>query len=228
MTDTGDRRVDFDEYADSYQRLLDEQLSFFSKDHGYFPDYKARWVAAHIKGRPARILDFGCGIGLSLPYLAQYFPDAKLHATDLSKASVAHVRKTYPGVEVVDDEDLDGNRFDLIFVAGVFHHIPVEERERVSRRLASLLSPGGEIFIFDHNPFNPVTRRMVSTCPFDADAVLLKRAQLQRLMHDVGGLEITQSSYCLYFPPALKALAFMEPWLEWLPLGGQYVVSGRR
>ena len=37
-----------------------------------------------------------------------------------------------------------------------------------------MLSEKGNIFITEHNPYNPVTRKIVSECAYDKDAILLK------------------------------------------------------
>ena len=222
------KRVDFDEYADRYEDLLKEQLAFFSKDRGYFSEYKVALAASHLRTPPATILDFGCGIGLSLPYLKRHFPNAHLFATDLSRESLAHVRTHFADVSILLDAEVDGKSFDLIFVSGVFHHIPVEERERVAKRLAALLSERGELFVFEHNPFNPVTRHMVSTCPFDTDAVLITLNGMRHLLGDVAELQLADSGYCLFFPQAMQRLRPFEKVLHKIPLGGQYFVAGRK
>lgn len=222
------RRVDFDEYADRYEDILQEQLAFFSKDRGYFSEYKVALAARHLPDPPVTILDFGCGIGLSLPYLKHHFPAAQLFATDLSEKSLAHVRKHFADVSVLMDGEVDGKSFDVIFVSGVFHHVPVEQRERVARRLASLLSERGALFVFEHNPYNPVTQRMVSTCPFDSDAVLIKLNDMRRLLGEAAGLQIADSGYCLFFPQALQRLRPLEKMLRKIALGGQYFVVGRK
>jgi 2-polyprenyl-3-methyl-5-hydroxy-6-metoxy-1,4-benzoquinol methylase len=207
---------------------LQEQLAFFSKDRGYFSEYKVALAAGHLAVAPATILDFGCGIGLSLPYLKRYFPKAQLYATDLSEKSLAHVREHFADVSVLLDTEVDGNKFDMVFVSSVFHHVPVEQRESVAKRLAALLSGRGRLFVFEHNPLNPVTRRMVATCPFDADAVLVKLKDMRRLLGEVAGLQLAGAGYCLFFPQALRRLRPLESMLRGIPLGGQYFVIGRK
>jgi cyclopropane fatty-acyl-phospholipid synthase-like methyltransferase len=222
-------RVDFDHFTESYQDLLREQLALFSSDHGYFSTHKARLVADLLgPDRPAGILDFGCGIGLNLPALADAFPGSALHASDISVRSLDHVGRTYPTVRTLNDGELEAFRFDLIFVAGVLHHVPVRERPALLRRLAGLLTPKGTLCVFEHNPYNPVTRHLVSTCPFDGDAVLLSRREMHRLFSQAAGLRIRRSAYCLFFPPRLGAFQRLEDKLAWLPLGGQYLVAGTR
>ena len=83
----------------------------------------------------------------------------------------------------------------------------------------------GKAFVFEHNPYNPVTRRIVNNCPYDADAVLLKPAELRGLF-DSAGMKVHSKEYCLFIPPRFAALAGLEKYLGWLPLGGQYWVSG--
>jgi 16S rRNA G1207 methylase RsmC len=222
------KKVDFDEYSDQYEDLVSTQLGFFSKDRGYFSDYKADLVARYLENPPKNILDFGSGIGLNLAALSRVFPDARIHATDISEQSLAHIRDKYPDVTVIANKDLDGfSSFDLIFVAGVFHHIAPELRPEVMARLALRLSDTGSLFIFEHNPYNPVTRRMVATCPFDEDAVLLSMREMKRRMHE-GGMKVTGHGYCLFFPEWLKGLQPLERLMPWLPLGGQYYVVSSR
>ena len=227
MTKIG-KRVNFDDYADQYEKMLQDQLSFFSKDRGYFSEYKVALASKYCKISPERIIDFGCGIGLSLPFLIRYFPQAQIFATDLSKRSLAHVEKNFPKVNVQQDCELDGHEYELIFVAGVFHHVPVSQRLAVMRRLAGLLAPGGLLFVFEHNPFNPVTRRMVATCPFDEDAELITLNEMKQLVTRSGELKITATNYCLFLPQFLSFLRPLEKFLNWLPGGGQYFVVGEK
>ncbi len=222
------KRVDFDEYADQYEKLLQGQLEFFSKDRGYFSSYKVALVKEHCPIQQKSILDFGCGIGLSLPFLTEYFPSAKVFATDLSERSLAHVELNFPEVTVLPDEELEGNAYDIIFVSGVFHHVPADQRIAVMKKLAGLLTTGGRLFVFEHNPFNPVTRRMVATCPFDEDAELITYRNMRRLVSGAGGLQIPFAGYCLFFPQSLSSLRPLEKFLHWLPGGGQYFVVGSK
>jgi hypothetical protein len=53
----------------------------------------------------------------------------------------------------------------------VFHHIEPEFRPKAIRDISELLRERGNIFIFEHNPFNPITNYLVKTCIFDADAI---------------------------------------------------------
>lgn len=65
-----------------------------------------------------------------------------------------------------------------------------------------------------------VTRRAVNRCPFDDDAVLLWPREARKLLHDRGFAGVSHA-YIVFFPRWLAFLRRFEPWLSWLPLGGQ-------
>lgn len=223
-----DEKVDFDQYTSNYNDLLREGTQFFSPNEEYFARYKVDVVRERMRTRVNRVLEYGCGIGRNVPFLQQAFPGAEVVGTDISSASLVAARQDNPGVRFeIETLDLDLGKFDLIFVAGVFHHIPIAERASSMRTIANRLAPSGNVFIFEHNPYNPVTRRIVNNCPYDADAVLLKPAELTSLFRSAG-LNMDEKEYCLFIPPSFSVLAGLERHLGWLPLGGQYWVSGSR
>ena len=120
-----------------------------------------------------------------------------------------------------------GYAFDLICVVGFFHHTEVAQRTTLMKRLAELLTTKGMICIIEQNLFNPVTRHMVSTCPFDADAELVTRRTMHTLINNAG-LRLKDSGYCLFFPQMLQWLRPLEKAITWLPLGGQYFVTAEK
>jgi len=221
-------KVDFDEYASDYESLLKGQLGFFNAERDYFSEYKVRVVRERTASHAARILDFGTGIGLTLPFVRKWFPSAEIHASDISEASLDRVRARHTDVTIVRDRDLVPDQYDIILVITVIHHVAPDLRPELFRRLETLLRPGGELWIFEHNPYNPITQRMVSTCPFDEDAVLISARRLARLIEHASGLEVIDQGYTLFFPQAMSALRPVERHLRWLPLGGQYHVTARR
>lgn len=225
MTD----KVDFDKYTDNYNELLREGTQFFSSSEEYFARYKVELVRSMVAGPVRRVLEYGCGIGRNIPYLRDAFPGAEVIGTDISEASLSIAVTENPEARFeVERADLDVGKFDLIFVAGVFHHIQPAERLGVTRELARRIEREGKICVFEHNPYNPVTRRIVDSCPYDADAVLLKPRELRHLFQE-SGAKVMGSAYCLFIPPSMSWLSPVEKHLGWLPLGGQYwVMAGAR
>lgn len=222
-------RVDFDQYTEDYNRLLKERTQFFSSNEEYFARYKVAIVSKRIAKPVRRLLEYGCGIGRNIPFLQRAFPDAVITGSDISRASLDIAREDNPGVRFFEENGAVEamEPFDAIFVAGVYHHIPPDQRAAVSKTIAQRLAPGGTLFVFEHNPYNPVTRRIVNTCPYDEDAVLLKPAELIGVLKS-SGLSFERREYCLFIPPSLPALLPLENRLGWLPLGGQYWVQATR
>jgi hypothetical protein len=81
--------------------------------------------------------------------------------------------------------------------------------------------------IFEHNPLNPLTVRAVNTCPFDANARLIRAKALRRSLQ-MAGWRDPAIRYHLFFPRLLAALRPLEPLLTWLPIGAQFSVVARR
>jgi SAM-dependent methyltransferase len=223
------KSVDFDQFTDNYNQLLNESTNFFSPSEEYFAQYKVDIVKKIHTFETKSILEYGCGIGRNISFLANAFPGSTIHGSDISEASLDVARKINPEVYFFNenDESIKDNKYDLIFVAGVFHHIPPEIRDFAVSGLYRRLKENGNIFIFEHNPFNPVTRRIVDKCPYDEDAILLKPSELKTRLQK-GGLQVVDQSYCLFIPPKLDFLLPIENYLQWLPLGGQYWTHARR
>ncbi|HUL89531.1 MAG TPA: class I SAM-dependent methyltransferase [Pseudolabrys sp.] len=216
-------RVDFDQYAGQYEAILAAQTNFFDGDSNYFARYKVE-LAQRLVGRVDAVLDFGCGIGRSMPHLREFFPQADIVGCDPSAESLAIAREQNPTCRFMSTEQLGADvKFDLVIASCVFHHIPPQHRQMAIRYCYSRLKEGGHFIVFEHNPINPVTRHLVKNCPFDTDAVLLSMRETVARMRDER-LNIDESSYCLFFPQFLAALRPLEKYLRWLPIGGQYFV----
>jgi SAM-dependent methyltransferase len=219
-----DGKVDFDDIAREYTVIQEDHLRFFGEESGYFAEIKASMARDLVFPAPRRILEFGCGTGMNLGSLAASFPGAELSGCDISEESLRVAAKRHPGADLFvsgKEGDTDRKPFDLVFVANVFHHIDPVKRGAVMAGLRRIMAAGGSLVVFEHNPYNPVTRRLVSTCPFDRDAVLLAPRELRSLV--VGaGLRVRSLRYLLFFPAFLRRLRFLEKSMGFLPLGGQY------
>lgn len=221
--------VEFDKVADEYLAIHSRNIRFTGENPEYFARYKIeelhrRWAAAG-RGAPGAILDFGTGVGASLPHLALMFPDAKLTALDVSQKCLAIAQARGIRADFVcyegDKVPLPEEAFDLIFSSCVFHHIPGDEHVGLLAQLRGLLRPGGWLVIFEHNPVNPVTRYIVATCDFDENAVLIPAGGL-KAREKAAGFSNIEVAYTGFFPGALRGLRVLEPYLSALPIGAQY------
>lgn len=219
-------RPEFDQYAHEYDQLINHSIPKQLNEEGYFDEYKIALTYRRTSDNvPLRILDFGCGSGRGLPYFEKYFPKSELWGYDVSPESLEVARERVSTVELVHEwETIAEQRFDLIFTANVFHHIPIEERQSALNRCRDVLNEGGQMFLFEHNPYNPATRWIFDRCPFDVDAEMLPMRQSLQLARK-SGLRVIHTGYTLFFPRPLSFLRSLEVKMEWLPIGAQYYVQ---
>jgi len=81
----------------------------------------------------------------------------------------------------------------------------------------------GRYYLFEHNPLNPLTRYLVATCVFDKNAKLLRSNYTRSLLRSQH-FRIVKKEFIIFFPRKglLSGFMFLEKYLKWLPLGGQY------
>ncbi len=226
-------KVNFDEHAENYEKVLDKDLIFFGEESSYFAEYKINVVKKTLgMAKHLNILEYGCGIGMNIKFFSKHFPESKINGCDISQKSLEVAKKRNdPNVNffLINEENLTkcNDSFDLIFVSCVFHHIQPTLREQSMRNIFNLMEKNGTLYFFEHNPYNPVTRHIVNTCVWDTDAILLKPKESLNLIKNAG-LIIENKKYTLFFPAFLKFLRFMESFLFFLPMGGQYYIKARR
>ena len=227
--------TEFDKFAEEYAATLHESIGASGEGPEYFADYKVQDVAREMKSRKAltrHALDFGCGIGGSIPYFQRYFPNTKLTGLDVSQKSVDIAQARFPqaaSYQTFDGQSLPfaDSTFDIVFTACVFHHIPAELHISLLAEIRRVLTPNGRFFVFEHNPLNPITLRVVNQCPFDENAVLMSARELRaRLV--AAGYQSVKTNYRIFFPHALRSLRGMEALLRWCPLGAQYYLSAEK
>ena len=170
--------AEFDKFADEYYASLKAGIAISGESPEYFSEYKIADIArecpddARSPNGSIKMLDFGAGIGNSVPYVRKYFASAQLTCLDLSKRSLEVAQKRF--AEQAAYVSFDGasipfpdNNFDIAYAMCVFHHIPHADHVLLLKELRRVIKPGGSLFIFEHNPLNPLTVRVVNTCPFD-------------------------------------------------------------
>lgn len=222
----------FDRYARDYDALLDDPLrQRFSGDGTFFIHQKCRVLMRHLTarmavGRPLRLLDAGCGQGTAVAFLRR---SARVIGTDVSLPMLREAIQRGP-VAVQEPFDLpfpDGT-FDAVYAFCVYHHIDDAQHVRHLRELKRVVVPGGRVCVFEHNPFNPVTRKIFARAPVDRGCHMIRPVRLREVFREAG-LEAVEQGYLLFLPEKLwRWFGGLEAALTWLPLGGQYFVSGQK
>lgn len=228
-------RAQFDFVADEYHNLHTRNIRITGESPEFFAEYKVKDMAQALGDAargPLRILDFGVGVGNSLPFFTRHFPAAEITGVDVSRRSLELAEQRFPRAAKL--VEFDGDRlpfadasFDHAFTANVFHHIGGEDHRKHLHDILRVLRPGGKLFLFEHNPFNPLTRYAFETCPFDNDAAMIPAWRMRRILKAAGFGRVA-IRYRIFFPNALRALRPLERLLTWLPLGAQYCAIAAR
>jgi SAM-dependent methyltransferase len=223
--------TDFDAFASDYRSLHSANVRLSGADSAYFARFKAEQLQRYEKNETLRFLDLGCGDGLVDQYLEGLFPMWELDGIDPSATSIGVARsrsssRTRYHVQETSELPFETAHFDIVMLASVLHHVAEHLQDSLIAEVLRVLRPGGRVYLFEHNPYNPVTRYFVRTCPFDVGVTLLTAKRSIRLFQR-HGFEKTACRYLLFFPRArwLRWLLPLEKRLGWLPLGGQYMLQ---
>ena len=185
---------EFDKFAENYHESLRKTLAVTRTSDEYQAEYKVRLLKNHLSqgGSGLTVLDFGCGVGLSLPYLLEQFSGSKIFATDVSEVSLDIVRAQFPKVTIVDSALNAVEKFDIIFMSTVLHHVTGSTRVEILENLRANLKPDGRLVVIEHNTYNPLTRRIVSNCPMDVDAELISMRDIKNCLVQIVGLRFVK------------------------------------
>jgi ubiquinone/menaquinone biosynthesis C-methylase UbiE len=224
-------QAEFDQFALEYQQQHAASIRLSGETPDFFAQYKIDDVAARLARsgvKPRRILDFGAGVGNSLGPMRAAFPDSEITLLDPSSQSLDIAHKRFPGQahfrhfdgETIPYEDAS---FDLAFAACVFHHIPENLHVGLIKEIERVLASGGSFFLFEHNPWNPLTTHAVRRCAFDENAVLINGREM-RARVAAAGFSRADIVYRIFFPRLFARLRPFERFLATVPLGAQYFV----
>jgi SAM-dependent methyltransferase len=225
--------AEFDAYSRSYNEAVNSALAFTGMKVDFFTRVKMDYLVDIIErmrpaGGAADVLDIGCGVGNGHPLLADRI--GRLTGIDVSQSCIERARERNPWVEYMTYDGIDlpfgDGRFDVVFAVSVFHHVPLADRPALALAIRRILRPAGVFAIFEHNPRNPLTMRVVNNCEFDKGAILLDRRDSEALMASAGFGDIA-TRFILTVPAIGPALRALDRLFAALPIGAQYYTIGR-
>jgi SAM-dependent methyltransferase len=227
--------MDFDRFAGAYEHEVQEATRFARLPPEFFLEVKVAHLLEKLKRtfedfRQLRVLDVGCGVGLTDQLLSAHLPH--LVGVDISGKSldVARVRNPQTAYHHSADNKLPfvNGSFDVVFAMCVWHHVPPKQWTTFLSELSRVLVPKGLLLVYEHNPWNPLTRLAVSRCAFDEDAVLLSAFQAARRVRQSGFAKIS-TDYLLFLPFKSGIIRRWEAAMfRKIPLGAQYALCATR
>lgn len=124
-----------------------------------------RWVPP-----AANVLDFGCGAGALLALLSEQHQIASGTGCDVSNdaiaaAKAAQCRLSHDVVDfrhISDFEDIPADKFDIVVMIDVLHHIPPTRQQEAIHAAARRVAPGGRL-IYKDMTSHPFWRRWANT-----------------------------------------------------------------
>jgi SAM-dependent methyltransferase len=226
-------KPEFDKFARDYEALFKPWLKIAGASREYFARSRLNWLSYLLHEQeiaPRRVMDFGCGTGMSLPLLADILDAEHVIGLDTSEESLAVARKSVGSRSVqlaTPAQYLPQQDLDLVFCNGVFHHIPVAERPAAVDYIYRCLRPGGMFALWENNPWNPIHAFAMKHSEIDKNAIPLPPPESRRLVvsERFGAI---RTDYLFFFPGYFSWLHPLEKWLIKVPLGAQYQVLARK
>ena len=232
--------AEFDDYAAEYEGGLDNPIKrLMGSSPDQFIAVKARWLLRKepmLRTGGLSVLDYGCGVGSLMRVLIGLGAQGSFSGCDISTGMLRQVERRWPR-ELGAPPELapqQGARtpfadaaFDIVLISAVLHHVPIAERPAVYAELGRVLKPGGRIYVFEHNPRNPLVRYVTARTPIDRNAILLDAGEVRHGLLDAARYAL-DTDYLMFMPPGLAVLRGIDPLLAWLPMGAQYAVTARK
>jgi SAM-dependent methyltransferase len=224
-----ENKPEFDKFARGYEALFKPWLKIAGASREYFARSRLKWLSyllAEQKIAPRRVMDFGCGTGISLPLLLEILEADQVIGLDNSEESLAVAGETVKNERIQLDTPtgfLPQADLDLVFCNGVLHHIPVPGRAAVLDYIYRCLRPGGVFALWENNPWNPVHAFAMKHSEIDKNAIPLPPPESCRLLASAQ-FQVLRTDYLFFLPGSFRWLRSLERGLIKMPLGAQYQV----
>ena len=145
------------------------------------------------KGKNAKLLDCGCGIGLSLYYLSQFYPNSVGVETDKSNYKIAKNQfqklKCKTKIKIYDGKRLPfpDNYFDIVTSIEVWEH--AVKTQVMLKEIKRVIKPDGVLHITTANKLWPIEPHyklpFLSYLPYALADLYVKATKRAKFYHDI-------------------------------------------
>jgi SAM-dependent methyltransferase/putative flippase GtrA len=230
--------VYFDDTSEIYDENVVRKALKLKEDFdlSVFAEYKVKILSRIIDPSVTHsILEFGCGTGRNIPFLREFFPNAKIYGSDVSQKSlqIAQERSindtTFFKIDTPSQlKQLDG--VDCIFITNVFHHIPFDEHDIWIEGLYKIIRNGGKLIMFEHNPLNPI---VYYKCYNEFHGIekwgeQMLHSRYTKKMFKKALFKNSYLHYTLFFLKRSSLVDNIEKYLRFVPFGAQYYIVGEK
>ncbi len=103
-------------------------------------------------------------------------------------------------------------------------HIPRERQAKQVSILKDALAPGGGIFMYEFNPYNPVAMYyyLKYDCRYDSANVKIMSPSYSIKLFKDAGFRNVNIKYRFFIPGFMKQFIFLEKYLKKVPFGANY------
>jgi SAM-dependent methyltransferase len=217
-----------------YAAEVNKSIAFSGVEHSFFTQGKAKRMLEALRRRgetPAAssLIDIGCGVGLIHRFIASEFREVL--GVDVARDALETAKRNNPSVSYREYDGrcllVEPGSFDVAATICVMHHVPPDQQPGFIAQAWRAVRRGGWFLVFEHNPWNPLTRLAVARCPFDFDAVLISAPRLARMLREGGFVDVAYE-FLFFTPFSRRLIERAENQIRWLPAGAQYLAMGRR
>lgn len=103
------------------------------------------------------IYDMGCGSGSFTYYINRAYPNSRVIGMDLSGGCIIRAKKQFPKIEFkigdIESTKIKSASVDVVCYTGILHHF--SNFSKVAHEAQRILKPGGRVFTYDPNYYNP-------------------------------------------------------------------------
>lgn len=208
-------------------RTKDEKIIDHSKNKAFInsiqnereKEYKKILSSDFDDLKPIKLIEIGAGAGGNIPFfLSLGMPVENIHVNELLPDRVEILKENYPGIKVFEGDALEipdsfDHHYDVVFQSTVFTSILNDElKEKIAKKMTSLLKEGGLIlwydFVYD-NPSNP-------------DVKGVSRKEVEKLFPD---FEYTRKKKVTLAPPIGRRVKSLYPIFNIPPLRTHFVAG---